>query len=168
METVVLNGLYFPFVDLLSTVALAVVLGYGGHLYFQGAVTLGTLFAFMLYVQNFFDPVQQLSQLYGTFLSATAALDKIVDVLDQEPEVLDLPGRSSCRPSRARRLRGRALRLRRRARGAARLDLEGPGGNDGRLVGHTGAASRRSPSCSRSSTTRARDGSRSTATTCAR
>src|SRR2546426_5026060 len=92
METVVLNGLYFPFVDLLSSVALAVVLGYGGHLYFQGAVTLGTLFAFLLYVQNFFDPVQQLSQLYGTFLSATAALDKITDVLDEEPEVLDAPG----------------------------------------------------------------------------
>src|SRR5947208_1439703 len=92
METVVLNGLYFPFVDLLSTVALAVVLGYGGHLYFQSAITLGTLFAFMLYVQNFFDPVQQLSQLYGTFLSATAALDKIVDVLDQQPEVTDEAG----------------------------------------------------------------------------
>src|SRR2546421_643554 len=91
METVVLNGLYFPFVDLLSSVALAVVLGYGGHLYFQGSLTLGTLFAFMLYVQNFFDPVQQLSQLYGTFLSATAALDKIMDVLDEEPEVLDKP-----------------------------------------------------------------------------
>jgi ATP-binding cassette subfamily B protein len=92
METVVLNGLYFPFVDLLSTGALAVVLGYGGHLYFQDALTLGTLFAFLLYVQNFFDPVQQLSQLYGTFLSATAALDKIMDVLDQEPEVTDEPG----------------------------------------------------------------------------
>jgi ABC-type multidrug transport system fused ATPase/permease subunit len=91
METVVLNGLYFPFVDLLSSVALAVVLGYGGHLYFGGDVTLGTLFAFMLYVQNFFDPVQQLSQLYNTFLSATAALDKIVDVMDEEPEVLDRP-----------------------------------------------------------------------------
>src|ERR1041384_2873856 len=91
METVVLNGLYFPFVDLLSSVALAVVLGYGGHLYFQGDVTLGTLFAFMLYVQNFFDPVQQLSQLYGTFLSATAALDKIIDVLDEKPEIMDGP-----------------------------------------------------------------------------
>ena len=56
MQTVVLNGWYFPFVDLLSSVALAVVLGYGGHLYFNGAVTIGTLFAFMLYVQNFFDP----------------------------------------------------------------------------------------------------------------
>ena len=92
METVVLNGLYFPFVDLLSSIALAVVLGYGGHLYFNGDVTLGTLFAFMLYVQNFFDPVQQLSQLYNTFLSATAALDKIMDVMDEEPEVLDRDG----------------------------------------------------------------------------
>src|SRR5713101_1055627 len=49
MQTVVLNGIYFPAVDLLSSVALAVVLGYGGHLYFSGAVSLGTLFAFMLY-----------------------------------------------------------------------------------------------------------------------
>jgi ABC-type multidrug transport system fused ATPase/permease subunit len=94
METVVLNGLYFPFVDLLSTVALGIVLFYGGHLYFQGLLTVGTLFAFMLYVQNFFDPVQQLSQLYNTFLSATAALDKIMDVLDQQPEVRDRPGAS--------------------------------------------------------------------------
>src|SRR5256714_7612937 len=89
MQTVVLNGLYFPFVDLLSTVALAVVLGYGGHLYFAHSISLGTLFAFMLYVQNFFDPVQQLSQLYNTFLSATAALDKIVGVLEEQPEVDD-------------------------------------------------------------------------------
>jgi ATP-binding cassette subfamily B protein len=92
MQTVVLNGWYFPFVDLLSSIALAVVLGYGGHLYFQGSVTLGTLFAFMLYVQNFFDPVQQLSQLYNTFLSATAALDKIMDVMDEEPQIVDAPG----------------------------------------------------------------------------
>src|SRR5206468_3238533 len=72
MQTVRIAGLYFPSVDLLSSVALAVVLGYGGQLYFDGSLTLGTLFAFMLYVQNFFDPVQQLSQLYNTFLSATA------------------------------------------------------------------------------------------------
>src|SRR5438445_4393360 len=58
-ETVVLNGLYFPFVDFLSSIALAVVLGYGGYLFFHGSVTIGTLLAFMLYVQNFFDPVQQ-------------------------------------------------------------------------------------------------------------
>ena len=140
METVVLNGIYFPFVDLLSTAALAIVLGYGGHLYFEDAVTLGTLFAFMLYVQNFFDPVQQLSQLYGTFLSATAALDKIMDVLDKKPEVVDRPG---------------AIELP-RVEGLVRfddvrfgygdgpevlhgLDLDVPAGTTVALVGHTGA-----------------------------
>ena len=140
METVLLNGLYFPFVDLLSTVALAVVLGYGGHLYFQNAITLGTLFAFMLYVQNFFDPVQQLSQLYGTFLSATAALDKIVDVLDQEPEIVDRPGTLELP-----RVEGDvAFEDVRFGYGEGPevlhgLDLEVPAGTTVALVGHTGA-----------------------------
>jgi ATP-binding cassette subfamily B protein len=91
-QTVVLNGLYFPFVDLLSSVATAVVLGYGGYLTIEGEMTPGTLFAFILYVSNFFDPIQDLSQLYNTFLAAVAALDKIMDVLDEEPTVLDHPG----------------------------------------------------------------------------
>ncbi|MDQ5819860.1 MAG: ABC transporter ATP-binding protein/permease [Actinomycetota bacterium] len=89
--TVVTNGLYFPFVDFLSSAATAVVLGYGGYRYFDGAVSIGTLLAFMLYLSNFFDPVQQLSQLYNTFLSAVAALDKIMDVLDEQPQVVDRP-----------------------------------------------------------------------------
>jgi ATP-binding cassette subfamily B protein len=140
METVVLNGLYFPFVDLLSSIALAVVLGYGGHLYFNGDVTLGTLFAFMLYVQNFFDPVQQLSQLYNTFLSATAALDKIMDVMDEEPEVLDRAGAAPL-PQVDGRVRFENVRF-----GYGKgtevlhgLDLDVPAGTTVALVGHTGA-----------------------------
>jgi len=140
MRTVVLNARYFPAVDLLSSVALAIVLGYGGHLYFAGAVTIGTLFAFMLYVQNFFDPVQQLSQLYNTFLSATAALDKIIDVLDQEPEVHDRPG-SRDLPPLAGHVRFERVRF-----GYANgpdvlhgLDLDVPAGTTVALVGHTGA-----------------------------
>jgi ABC-type multidrug transport system fused ATPase/permease subunit len=139
-ETVVLNGLYFPFVDLLSSVALAVVLGYGGHLYFQGSVTLGTLFAFMLYVQNFFDPIQQLSQLYNTFLSATAALDKIMDVLEEEPEIVDAPAARPL-PQVEGRVRFESVRF-----GYGRgpevlhgLDLDVPSGTTVALVGHTGA-----------------------------
>ncbi|HEY3018101.1 MAG TPA: ABC transporter ATP-binding protein [Gaiellaceae bacterium] len=140
METVVLNGLYFPFVDLLSSIALAVVLGYGGHLYFNGDVTIGTLFAFMLYVQNFFDPVQQLSQLYNTFLSATAALDKIMDVLDEEPEVLDAPGAMAL-PEVEGRVRFENVRF---SYGTGPevlhgLDLDVPPGTTVALVGHTGA-----------------------------
>src|SRR5207248_3387451 len=138
MEAVVLNGLYFPFVDLLSSVALAVVLGYGGHLYFQGDVTLGTLFAFMLYVQNFFDPVQQLSQLYGTFLSATAALDKIVDVLDQEPEVVDKPdGRALPRVDGHVRFEGIRFGYGDGPEVLHGLDLDVPPGTTVSLVGHT-------------------------------
>ncbi|MGZ8705991.1 MAG: ABC transporter ATP-binding protein [Gaiellaceae bacterium] len=140
METVVLNALYFPFVDLLSSIALAVVLGYGGHLYFNGDVTLGTLFAFMLYVQNFFDPVQQLSQLYNTFLSATAALDKIMDVMEEEPEVLDQPGAQPL-PSVDGRVTFDAVRF---GYGTGpevlhELDLDVPAGTTVALVGHTGA-----------------------------
>ena len=140
METVVLNGWYFPFVDLLSSIALAVVLGYGGHLYFNGDVTIGTLFAFMLYVQNFFDPVQQLSQLYNTFLSATAALDKIMDVLDEEPEVLDAPGAEPL-PEVQGHVRFEDVRF---SYGTGPevlhgLDLDVPPGTTVALVGHTGA-----------------------------
>jgi ABC-type multidrug transport system fused ATPase/permease subunit len=140
MQTVVLNGLYFPFVDLLSSVALAVVLGFGGHLYFQGSVTIGTLFAFMLYVQNFFDPVQQLSQLYNTFLSATAALDKIMDVMDEEPQVLDRPGAEALPPV-AGHVRFNHVRF---GYGDGPevlhdLDLDVAAGTTVALVGHTGA-----------------------------
>ena len=139
-ETVVLNGIYFPFVDLLSSIALAVVLGYGGHLYFGGKVTIGTLFAFMLYVQNFFDPVQQLSQLYNTFLSATAALDKIMDVMDEEPNVLDKPGATPLPTSRGH-VRFDHVRF---GYGDGPdvlhdLDLDVPAGTTVALVGHTGA-----------------------------
>ncbi|MBV8480067.1 MAG: ABC transporter ATP-binding protein [Actinobacteria bacterium] len=140
MQTVVLNGVYFPFVDFLSTVALAVVLGFGGHLYFNHSISLGTLFAFMLYVQNFFDPVQQLSQLYNTFLSATAALDKIIAVLDQAPEVQDRRGASDL-PAVAGRVRFEDVRFS-YARGAEVLhgiDLDVPAGTTVALVGHTGA-----------------------------
>jgi ATP-binding cassette, subfamily B, bacterial len=140
MRTVVLNALYFPFVDLVASVALAVVLGYGGHLYFQGAITLGTLFAFLLYVQNFFDPVQQLSQLYSTFLSATAALDKIMDLLDEEPEVVDEPGAAELPPVKGH-VRFEHVRF-----GYGKgpdvlhdLDLDVPAGTTVALVGHTGA-----------------------------
>jgi ABC-type multidrug transport system fused ATPase/permease subunit len=145
MQTVVLNALYFPFVSFLATLALAVVLGYGGHLYFAGAISLGTLFAFMLYVNNFFDPVQQLSQLYNTFLSAAAALDKIIGLLDEPPDVVDRPG---ARP--LEQIEGHvrfedvhfAYGLRGGELGEEVLhgiDLEVPAGTSVALVGHTGA-----------------------------
>jgi ABC-type multidrug transport system fused ATPase/permease subunit len=145
MQTVVLNAVYFPFVSFLATLALAIVLGYGGHLYFQHAITLGTLFAFMLYVNNFFDPVQQLSQLYNTFLSATAALDKIIGVLDETPEVVDRPGAQPL-PRIAGHVRFEDVHFAYGLRGGEKgeevlhgIDLDVPAGTTVALVGHTGA-----------------------------
>jgi ABC-type multidrug transport system fused ATPase/permease subunit len=139
-QTVVNSGLYFPFVDFLSSAATAVVLGYGGYLLSQGQVSVGTLFAFILYVSNFFDPVQQLSQLYNTFLAAVAALDKIMDVLDEAPEVEDRPGAAELG-----RIEG-DVRIENLRFGYGSgpevlhgIDLEVPAGTTVALVGHTGA-----------------------------
>ncbi len=139
-ETVVQNSLYFPYVDLLSSVATAIVLGYGGYLVFDGDMTIGVLTAFLGYLTNFFDPVQQLSQLYSTFLSAVAALDKIMDVLGEESEVRDGEGAVELE-----RVRGHvhfdAVHFA-YATGPEVLhgiDLDVPPGTTVALVGHTGA-----------------------------
>ncbi len=115
-RTVVLSGVYFPTVDFLSSVATAIVLGYGGYLVSGGDITVGTLFAFIGYLSNFFDPVQDLSQFYNTYLSATAALDKIMDVLEEEPDVVDSAGCTPALPHhRSCPLRTGPVRVRRRA-----------------------------------------------------
>jgi ABC-type multidrug transport system fused ATPase/permease subunit len=138
--TVVTNGLYFPFVDFLSTASTAVVLGYGGYRYFDGSIEIGTLLAFMLYLSNFFDPVQQLSQLYNTFLSAVAALDKIMDVMDEAPEVEDAP-RARLLPQIDGRVAFEGVRF---GYGSGPevlhgIDLDIAPGTTVALVGHTGA-----------------------------
>jgi len=92
VQTVNAASIYFPFVSLLSAVATAVVLGYGGLLVFHGQLSPGALFAFIGLLSNFFDPVQQLSQFYQTMLAAMAALEKIVEVLDTEPAMADAAG----------------------------------------------------------------------------
>jgi ATP-binding cassette subfamily B protein len=140
-QTVVLNGLYFPFVDFLSAAATAIVLGFGGYLVFDGQTTPGTLFAFILYVSNFFDPVQQLSQLYNTFLAAVAALDKILGVLDEEPEVRDRPDARAL-PRIEGHVRFEDVRFGYGREGPEVLhgvDLDVPAGTTVALVGHTGA-----------------------------
>jgi ATP-binding cassette, subfamily B, bacterial len=139
-ETVILNGVYFPTVDILSSVATAIVLGVGGWLVVEGNMTIGTLLAFTLYLANFFDPVQQLSQLYNTFLSATAALDRITAVLDEEPDIVDAPDAREL-PTIRGHVRFDHVRF---GYGALPdvlhdLDLDVPPGTTVALVGHTGA-----------------------------
>jgi ATP-binding cassette subfamily B protein len=92
MKTVYLNGAYFPGVELLSSLVTAGILLHGGLQAIDGAVTVGVLVAFVAALNNFFDPIQQLSQLYTTYQSGMAALDKIFELLDEEPDLQDAPG----------------------------------------------------------------------------
>jgi ABC-type multidrug transport system fused ATPase/permease subunit len=92
MRTVVQSGLYFPFVELMSAAGVVIVLWYGGSLVSDQALEIGVLVAFIGYLASFFDPLQQLSQLYNTFQASMAAVQKIFAVLDTEPDMLDAPG----------------------------------------------------------------------------
>ncbi|HWK25443.1 MAG TPA: ABC transporter ATP-binding protein [Solirubrobacter sp.] len=91
MKTVHLNAAYFPGVELLSAFASAGILLYGGLQAVNGEITIGVLVAFLAALNNFFDPIQQLSQLYTTYQSGMAALDKIFELLDEEPDLVDAP-----------------------------------------------------------------------------
>ncbi len=91
MRTVYLNASYFPAVELLSAIGTAAILLFGGYQAINGQIEIGILFAFVGYLQTFFDPIQQISQLYTTYQQGMAALDKIFDLLDTEPDVVDPP-----------------------------------------------------------------------------
>jgi ABC-type multidrug transport system fused ATPase/permease subunit len=93
MKTVYLNAAYFPSVELLSAVATAAILLYGGNQVLDGdsAVTIGVLASFVFYLQSFFEPIQSLSQLYTTYQAGMAALDKIFELLDEKPDLVDKP-----------------------------------------------------------------------------
>jgi ATP-binding cassette subfamily B protein len=91
MKTVYLNASYFPAVELLAAVGTAVILLYGGSQAIDGAIQIGVIVAFVGYLATFFEPIQQLSQLYTTYQQGMAALDKIFDLLDTEPDMVDAP-----------------------------------------------------------------------------
>jgi ATP-binding cassette subfamily B protein len=97
LKTVYLNASYFPAVELLSAVGTAVILLYGGYqaldLSTEAArqAQIGIVIAFAAYLNTFFDPIQQLSNLYTTYQQGMAALDKIFDLLDTEPDMVDKP-----------------------------------------------------------------------------
>jgi ATP-binding cassette subfamily B protein len=87
--TVKLNAAYFPSVEMLSGLAVAGIVLYGGTQAIDGHVTTGTIVAFVAALSNLFEPIQQLSQLYATYQSGMAALEKIFQLLDVRPTLTD-------------------------------------------------------------------------------
>jgi len=92
LKTERIAAIYFPVIELAQGTAVAVILGLGGYLSARGVVTVGTVAAFVLYLQNLFEPVQQLSQLFNTLQAAGAALHKLFVLLDEKPAISERPG----------------------------------------------------------------------------
>jgi ATP-binding cassette subfamily B protein len=144
MTTVKLNAAYFPAVELLSALVTVEILVIGGIEVLNGHTSTGVVFGFIAALNNFFDPIQQLSQLYTTYQSGMAALDKIFDLLDEQPELVDAPSALSL-PRLRGELRFEDVSFR---YGAAEddcawalrdIDLVIPAGQTVALVGETGA-----------------------------
>jgi ABC-type multidrug transport system fused ATPase/permease subunit len=91
MTTVNLNAAYFPAVEFVSAAATVAILLIGGSQIIHGNLQVGVLVGFVAALNGFFDPIGQLSQLYTTYQSGMAALDKIFELLDVESDLVDKP-----------------------------------------------------------------------------
>ncbi|MEZ4658230.1 MAG: ABC transporter ATP-binding protein [Caldilineaceae bacterium] len=86
-----LTAIYFPGVDFIASLSLALVVGLGGWLVLRNAVTAGTLVAFVLYVDRFFEPIREMAQRYNTFQATMTGCERIFMLLDTEPDLQDAP-----------------------------------------------------------------------------
>ncbi len=140
-----INAIFAPGIAMIGNVITGVVLCYGGLRVLDGDIRIGVLASFLLYLQRFFDPLQDVSQFYNTFQSAASALEKISGVLEEEPSVAEprspavLPAPAAAGGS-GRRVQFSGVRFGyRKAVVLPELDLDIPAGQTVALVGETGA-----------------------------
>ena len=91
IQATAITAAFLPAIDVLNTLSLGGVLAYGGYLAVAGKMTVGTVTAFLLYVQQFFQPIQILSQFYTQAQSAIAGLERIFLLLDEPSQLKDAP-----------------------------------------------------------------------------
>ncbi len=89
LRSITYYALFFPVVELLTSVALALIIWYGGGQALEGTMTIGVIAAFLQYARRFFRPIQDLSQKYNVLQSAMASSERIFKLLDEEPEIRD-------------------------------------------------------------------------------
>lgn len=86
-----LSALFFSGVDFMGSLAMALVVGVGGWLVIGEVLTAGTLVAFVLYINRFFEPIRELAQRYNNFQATMASLERISALLDTQPDLVDAP-----------------------------------------------------------------------------
>ena len=91
LRSITYYALFFPAIELLTAVALALILWYGGGRILEGTLTLGTITAFFLWARRFFRPIQDLSEKYNILQGAMASSERIFQLLDTEPQIRDHP-----------------------------------------------------------------------------
>ncbi|HUE75292.1 MAG TPA: ABC transporter ATP-binding protein [Chloroflexota bacterium] len=102
IRAVALSSIFLPSVELISTVALAIVIWFGGQAVLADEVTLGVLVAFIAYVNRFFQPIRELSQVYNTLQATMAGSRRVFELIDTEPDIADRPGAIELPPIRGR------------------------------------------------------------------
>jgi len=90
VEATRLSAIFFPGIDFLGSLATALVVGVGGWLVLGETLTAGTLVAFVLYVDRFFDPIRELAQRYNTFQATMAASERLFNLIDTPPDLNDV------------------------------------------------------------------------------
>ncbi len=101
LRTILYYAVFFPIVILISTIAVALVIWYGGGQVIRNVLTLGTLVAFIQYVEKFFHPISDLSEKFGILQEAIAASERIFDLLDLKPAIT-----SPADPVRLKKIKG--------------------------------------------------------------
>jgi ABC-type multidrug transport system fused ATPase/permease subunit len=130
---------FVPGVAFLGTVATVAALFYGGHRVLDGAMQVGVLTSFLLYLRRFFDPMQDIAVFFNSFQSATAALEKLSGLLEERSELTE-PAAPTPLPHARGEVAFRAVRFGYRDNVVLpHLDLDVPAGQTVALVGATGA-----------------------------
>ncbi len=91
MQAARLNALFGPAVELVGAAGIFIIILYGGRQVQAGVLTIGTVYAFINYMQQFFMPIRDLSQVYNVWQSATVSVTRIFEILETEPEVKNSP-----------------------------------------------------------------------------
>ncbi len=97
LRSITYYALFFPVVELLASIALALIIWYGGGQALQGAITIGVIAAFLQYARRFFRPIQDLSEKYNILQNAMASSERIFRLLDEKPAIAEEEGRTSLR-----------------------------------------------------------------------
>jgi ATP-binding cassette subfamily B protein len=149
LHSITYYALFFPLIELLTAISLALIIVYGGARVIDGAVTVGVIAAFLQYARRFFRPIQDLSEKYNMLQGAMASSERIFKLLDTPEAVANSPGRAVLPPGATGRIEFRNVWFAYRRRADDQTDdwdwvlrdvsFTARPGERVAIVGHTGA-----------------------------